>query len=79
MDLETKLADLAKVARDHREVLLTEEAAKNALVMPYLQALEYNVFNPPEVVPEFTCDVGTKKRRESRLCNLQRRAYFDLD
>ncbi len=61
MEFETKLADLAKVIRDHREVLLTEEAAKNALVMPFLQALGYNVFNPAEVVPEFTCDVGTKK------------------
>lgn len=61
MDLEPKLADLAKVAQDHREVLLTEEAAKNALVMPFLQLLGYNVFNPAEVVPEFTCDVGTKK------------------
>ncbi len=61
MELEAKLSDLAKVVREHREVLLTEEAAKNALVMPFLQALGYNVFNPAEVVPEFTCDVGTKK------------------
>lgn len=61
MDLETRISDLAKVVRDHREVLLTEEAAKNALVMPFLQALGYNVFNPAEVVPEYTCDVGTKK------------------
>ncbi|AKM07207.1 type I restriction endonuclease [Pelagerythrobacter marensis] len=61
MELEAKLAELTKVVREHREVLLTEEAAKNALVMPFLQALGYNVFNPAEVVPEFTCDVGTKK------------------
>lgn len=61
MELESKLAELAKTVRDHREVLATEEAAKNALVMPFLQALGYNVFNPSEVVPEFTCDVGTKK------------------
>ena len=61
MDLEARIAELSKVVREHREVLLTEEAAKNALVMPFLQALEYNVFNPSEVVPEFTCDVGTKK------------------
>jgi len=61
MELEARLNDLAKVVRDHREVLLTEEAAKNALVMPFLQALGYNVFNPAEVVPEFTCDVGIKK------------------
>jgi hypothetical protein len=61
MDLETRLSELAKTVREHREVLLTEEAAKTALVMPFLQALGYNVFNPSEVVPEFTCDVGTKK------------------
>ncbi|QSB45573.1 type I restriction enzyme HsdR N-terminal domain-containing protein [Tsuneonella flava] len=61
MELETKIAELSKTARDHREVLATEEAAKNALVMPFLQALGYNVFNPGEVIPEFTCDVGTKK------------------
>ena len=42
-------------------MLLTEEAAKTALVMPFLQALGYNVFNPAEVIPEFTCDVGMKK------------------
>lgn len=61
MEIEARLSDLAKVVRDHREVLLTEEAAKNALVMPFLQALGYNVFNPSEVIPEFTCDMGTKK------------------
>jgi hypothetical protein len=61
MELESELAELTKTIRDHREVLLTEEAAKNALVMPFIQALGYNVFNPGEVIPEFTADVGTKK------------------
>jgi hypothetical protein len=61
MELEAQLNELSKVVREHREVLLTEEAAKNALVMPFLQSLGYNVFNPSEVIPEFTCDVGTKK------------------
>ncbi|OJW58042.1 MAG: hypothetical protein BGO57_12380 [Sphingomonadales bacterium 63-6] len=61
MDLGSKIDEVARTMRAHREVLATEEAAKNALVMPFLQALGYNVFNPGEVVPEFTCDVGTKK------------------
>jgi predicted type IV restriction endonuclease len=61
MDLATRLQELAKRAMEHREVLLTEEAAKTALVMPFIQALGYDVFNPSEVVPEFTADVGTKK------------------
>jgi hypothetical protein len=61
MDLETRLGELSKRVHEHREILLTEEAAKNALVMPFLQALGYDVFNPSEVIPEYTCDVGTKK------------------
>jgi len=39
----------------------TEEATKNAFIMPSLNALGYNVFNPLEVVPEFTADIGIKK------------------
>ena len=61
MDLATRLAELHKRTIEHREVLLTEEAAKTALVMPFIQALGYDVFNPGEVIPEFSADVGTKK------------------
>lgn len=61
MDLATRLTELAIRTQQHREILLTEEAAKTALVMPFIQALGYDVFNPSEVVPEFTADVGTKK------------------
>ena len=39
----------------------TEEATKNALVLPFLQSLGYNIFDPTEVVPEFVADVGQKK------------------
>ncbi len=41
--------------------LNTEEATKNALVMPFIAALGYDVFNPREVVPEFHADLGIKK------------------
>ena len=61
MDFASRLAELQKRTIEHREVLLTEEAAKTALVMPFLQSLGYDVFNPKEVVPEFTADVGIKK------------------
>lgn len=29
--------------------------------MPFINALGYDVFNPLEVLPEMTCDIGTKK------------------
>jgi len=44
-----------------KDKLQTEEAVKHSLVMPFLQHLGYNVFDPSEVVPEFTADHGIKK------------------
>jgi hypothetical protein len=71
VDLATRILELQKRTIEHREVLLTEEAAKTALVMPFLQSLGYDVFNPSEVVPEFTADVGTKKgeKVDYAICN----------
>lgn len=40
---------------------LTEEATKNALIMPFFAMLGYDVFDTDEFMPEFVCDVGTKK------------------
>ncbi|WP_375290891.1 type I restriction endonuclease [Qipengyuania sp.] len=61
MELEASMADLAAKLREHRQILETEEAAKTTLVLPFLRALGYDIFNPAEVKAEFTCDVGTKK------------------
>jgi hypothetical protein len=61
MDLQSRLAELQQRTKEHREFLLTEEAAKTALVMPFIQALGYDVFNPAEVIPEYTADVGSRK------------------
>jgi hypothetical protein len=61
MTFSERLAALAKRAPGLIDHLTTEEATKNALVMPFIQALGYDVFNPREVVPEYTADVGIKK------------------
>lgn len=61
MDLIDRLRELSAKATRQVEHLATEEATKTALVMPFIQALGYNVFDPTEVVPEFTADFGTKK------------------
>lgn len=57
-DLIRQLGDRANRLKDQ---IQTEEATKNALIMPFIQALGYDVFNPLEVVPEFVADVGIKK------------------
>ena len=54
MVLATRLTELAKKTQQHREVLLTEQAAKTALVMPFINLLGYDVFvsvvrKPPSI------------------------------
>lgn len=62
MDFSERLAALAEKVRQQKSSIQTEEATKNAFVMPFISTiLGYDVFNPLEVVPEFTADVGVKK------------------
>lgn len=61
MDLIDRIKEISSRAEKQKEFIQTEEATKNALIMPFVSALGYDVFNPTEVVPEFTADIGTKK------------------
>ncbi|WP_440957780.1 type I restriction enzyme HsdR N-terminal domain-containing protein [Oceanicaulis sp. LC35] len=62
MAFKDKIADVAKrleMVRSRTD--LGEEATKTSIVLPFLSALGYDVFNPNEVHPEFIADVGVKK------------------
>jgi predicted type IV restriction endonuclease len=61
MDFIDRIEALAARIPQQIGHIRTEEATKNALVLPFINALGYNVFDPTEVVPEFIADVGIKK------------------
>ena len=62
MDFIDRVREMAGRIEKRLAHVQTEEATKNSLVMPFINhVLGYNVFDPAEVVPEFTADVGTKK------------------
>jgi hypothetical protein len=61
MDFKDSIKQIADRIEKLKDNLPTEEATKNALILPFLSALGYDVFNPMEVLPEMTCDIGTKK------------------
>jgi hypothetical protein len=62
VEIAERAQALALKIRKHKASIETEEATKNAFVMPFISTvLGYDVFNPGEVIPEFTADVGTKK------------------
>lgn len=61
MDFIDRIQQLANRIPQQMEHCETEEATKNALIMPFINALGYDVFNLGEVIPEFTADIGIKK------------------
>jgi hypothetical protein len=61
MDFKDQFKQLAERFSKLKEQIQTEEATKNAFIMPFIQLLGYDVFNPLEVVPEMDCDISKKK------------------
>jgi hypothetical protein len=62
MEFSELLSAMGQKVKNQREAITTEEATKNAFIMPFISTiLGYDVFDPLEVVPEFTADVGIKK------------------
>lgn len=61
MDFIDELRALSTKIVKLRDKIETEEATKQAFVLPFIQMLGYEVWDPTEVVPEFTADVGIKK------------------
>ncbi len=61
MELQNQLKALAEKVGKLKEQIDTEESTKHAFVLPFINLLGYDTFNPTEVVPEFTADIGLKK------------------
>lgn len=61
MDFKDEIKQFGERVDKLKNQIQTEEATKNAFIMPFIQSLGYDVFNPLEVVPEFIADIGIKK------------------
>lgn len=61
MDFKDSVLQISERIEKLKNSISTEEATKNAFIMPLISALGYDVFNPLEVVPELDCDLVKKK------------------
>lgn len=61
MEVTTKLKELSVKIDKLKDQIQTEEATKTAFILPFISLLGYDIFNPTEVIPEFTADIGLKK------------------
>jgi len=71
MDFVDQIKAIASNIPDQLDRVLTEEATKSSMVMPFIQALGYNVFDITEVVPEFDANVGASKKYKLDYAILQ--------
>lgn len=60
MEFKEQIKQLGEKVVKLKDQIKTEEATKSAFVMPFIQILGYDLFNPLEVVPEFITDFGAK-------------------
>ena len=61
MGVAESIRELAASVPQRKRHVRSEEATKNAFVMPFITALGYDIHDPTEVVPEFTADAGVKQ------------------
>lgn len=71
MDFIDQIRVLSTRIANTKDIIQTEEATKNSMIMPLIQILGYNVFDPLEVTPELVADIGIKKGEKIDYAILQ--------
>ncbi|MCM3732663.1 hypothetical protein M3196_13405 [Fictibacillus nanhaiensis] len=61
MDFKQELEKLSLQLIERKSHIINEESTKQALIIPFIQKLGFDVFNPLEVEPEYVSDFGIKK------------------
>jgi len=61
MDLTERLDQIAERAEEQFDAITDEESTKHVLVIPFMKALGYDVYDLSEVKPEFTADFAEQK------------------
>jgi hypothetical protein len=61
MEFENQIQKLADRIEKNRDSVTTEEATKTSFILPLLNILGFDIFDPNIVIPEFTADIGRKK------------------
>ena len=71
-EVRTRSGRFAERVKHWESETATEEATKTSLILPFIQMLGYDIFDPTEVVPEFTADIGLKRGEKVDYAIMQR-------
>ncbi len=61
MEFQNSVKKLSERIKSNLSKVSTEEATKTSFILPLLNCLGYDIFDPSVVIPEFTADIGKKK------------------
>ena len=61
MEFKEELQKLSIQINERRIHVTNEEMTKQSLILPFIQVLGYDIYDPLEVRPEYTADFGKKK------------------
>jgi hypothetical protein len=61
MGFTEDIVKLSEQVRKRFDQVVGEEATKMALIVPFLSALGYDVYDPSEVMPEYVADFATRR------------------
>ncbi len=73
MQLRNSLRELSARIAEQRDEVQTEEATKRTFVLPFLAALDYNVYDPTQVTWGLGIDGESPAGKNRRLYHLVRR------
>ena len=61
MNFKEQLEQLSHQVAERKNHVVNEEMTKQSLIIPFIQLLGYDIFNPLEVRPEYSADFAKKK------------------
>lgn len=61
MTFKDDIQKLSVQVKERKEYITNEEMTKQSLIIPFIQILGFDVFNPIEIRPEYSADFGIKK------------------
>lgn len=61
MDFIDRIGTISQRIEKVKDKIVNEEATKNSFIIPFIEALGYDIYDPNEVFPEFTADIPVLK------------------
>jgi hypothetical protein len=78
MEFKESIKSLAERSLRVKPQLKTEEHVKHYLIMPFVQSMGYDIFDPSDIVPEYVLEPGNEKTDYALLGEGEPRIFIEV-